>query len=699
MTTPTAHCYNRTREPRHNTAIGNSTRVNASLPTPNDMDAIAHFRDAPRLLRSGDAAGAERACLAALREHPNHASALHLLGVIALQTGRAHAAVERLTQAISADPNQPIAHYNLGLAQAECGQAEAALACYDRAIALKPDYAAAFNNRGNALRQLGRIDDALHSYEDAIARRPDDAEFYNNRGAVLMELGHVDAALWSFDRAIALNPNTATAHANRESARRDPRRSGEGMDFPALARLAEAHNNWAATLACQGHQADALPCYDSAIELNPDYAEAYSNRGSALEALGRLKDAIASYDTSIALNPNAAATHSNRGNALRSARRLDEALTCHDRAVALEPDLPVAHFNRAVVLQDLYRLDEALAEFDKTIALKPDFAEPHWNKSLVSLMRGDFDIGWREFEWRKRIARPVGARVFLGPLLAWRGRYQRFDAVGALGTGPGRYHSVLPLRQRSDGTRHQGRADGATAITVPAEGPGRRAPAARRGRSFTRLRFSLSNDEFAARAANEARNNSGAAALPQGRGGQNRKLARQTRTAHTATRRAGVARRRARESEPELRAIVERRNIPLRRIAEMNVPGIDFHSLQKGEPAESELAALGDAVWPGPNFHNHAADLLDFADTAALIENLDLVISVDTSTAHLAGALGKPVWILNRYDACWRWLLDRTDSPWYLYRAPVPPTGAGRLDVRVRAGEARTRPPARVTPA
>jgi hypothetical protein len=127
-----------------------------------------------------------------------------------------------------------------------------------------------------------------------------------------------------------------------------------------------------------------------------------------------------------------------------------------------------------------------------------------------------------------------------------------------------------------------------------------------------------------------------------------------------------------RADQPELWAVNNRRNIPLASLAPLGDADVEFYSLQKGQPAESELSQLTCDRWNGPRVINHTTLLHDFADTAALIENLDLVISVDTSTAHLAGALGKPVWILNRFDTCWRWLLHRTDSPWYptvrLYR-------------------------------
>jgi hypothetical protein len=120
-----------------------------------------------------------------------------------------------------------------------------------------------------------------------------------------------------------------------------------------------------------------------------------------------------------------------------------------------------------------------------------------------------------------------------------------------------------------------------------------------------------------------------------------------------------------RPNQPELCAVNRRRNIPLAKLAALKNPDIEFYSLQKGEAAETELAELMPDHWDGPRIIDITGLLDDFSDTAALIENLDLVISVDTSTAHLAGALGKPVWILHRFDTCWRWLLDRTDGPWY----------------------------------
>ena len=119
-----------------------------------------------------------------------------------------------------------------------------------------------------------------------------------------------------------------------------------------------------------------------------------------------------------------------------------------------------------------------------------------------------------------------------------------------------------------------------------------------------------------------------------------------------------------------------RRNIALETLHPLRGLPATFHSLQKGEPAESEFADLRSRRWDGPAIVDHASDLQDFSDTAALVSNLDLVISVDTSIAHLAAAMGRPVWLLNQYSACWRWLMNRVDSPWYptltQYRQPSP---------------------------
>ena len=264
------------------------------------------------LHRQGKLADAVRIYREVLQQRPNHFSALHLLGVIALQTGRTERGVELIK----------------------------------KAIGLNPKVAAAHNNLGNALRDLKRPAEALASYDKAIALKPDYAEAHNNLGTALRDLKRPAEALASCDRAIALKPNYAEAHSNRGNALRD------------LKRLAEA-----------------LASYDKAIALKPDYAEAHSNRGTALMFLKRPAEALASYDRAIALKPDYAWAHVNRGTVLRHLKSPAEALASHDRAIALKSDFTAAHNNRGNVLYDLKRYNEAIAAYDKALAFKPDLAE------------------------------------------------------------------------------------------------------------------------------------------------------------------------------------------------------------------------------------------------------------------------------------------------------------------------------------
>ena len=323
---------------------------------------------------------AERFYKEVLRHAPEHFDALHLLGVLSLQTGETQRGVGLIAKAIEFNSNFPVAHNNLGnglkdlrryhdalasydkaislkpnYAEAHLNQGDVlmelkrfdeALAVYQKAITLKPDYAVAFNNRGNALRKLKRFEEALASYDEAIVRKPDYADAFNNRGVALQELNRLDEALTSYDKAIALKPDNAEAIYNR------------GIALQALKCFDEA-----------------LTSYDRAIALKPDYAVAFNNRGGAFGELKRFDEALASYDKAIALNPDYADAFNNRGVALQELKRFDEALLSYDKAISLKPDNAEAFYNRGIALQALKRIDDALASYAKAIALKPDYAD------------------------------------------------------------------------------------------------------------------------------------------------------------------------------------------------------------------------------------------------------------------------------------------------------------------------------------
>ena len=401
------------------------------------------------------------------------------------------------------------------------------------------------------------------------------------------------------------------------------------------------------------HLKQAVELFGRAIALKPDFAEAYSDRGMTLRKLKRFEDALASYDRAIALKPDFAMAYNNRANTLLDLRRPAEALASCDKAIALKPDLAIAYYNRGNALQDLKRPEEALSSYDKAIALKPDLVEANWNKSLCLLVLGRFEQGWRLYEWRKKRDEPVATRTFPQPL--WLGEQDiagktlfiwweqgfgdtiEFCRYGKLAEARGAkvIMSVQrPLRelvkQISPTIEFIGEdevpsefdfhcpllslplAFGTTLATIPVQ------------QSYLKA-----DDELRAR---------WAARLPP----------------KTKPRIGFVWSRKAEHKNDH------NRTIELRQLLPILGAEADWISLQN-EIREKDLAVLrefGRIAYFG-------AELRDFSDTAALLDLMDLVISVDTSVAHLAGAMGKPVWVLLPYKPDWRWPPDRDDSPWY----------------------------------
>jgi Flp pilus assembly protein TadD len=417
--------------------------------------------------------------------------------------------------------------------------------------------------------------------------------------------------------------------------------------------FAEGHNNLGVVLQSQGNLSEAVACYQRAVELKPEYHDAHQNLAAALHSQGRAEEAAAAYRRAIDLKPDEPQTRNNLGAVLAGLERTDEAIACYRQAIALKPDYFEAHNNLGLSLQSQGRLHEAEHCYRTALRLKPDYSDARANLSVLLLLMGQFEEGWREFTlrdtvkgWENRprdFAQPlwngedIGNRVLLisveyglgdtiqfcryVPLLASRARVvlevQRpllrllagingVEQVIAYGDPLPAFDVYCPLMSLPH-------ILGTTLASIPADIPYLTADPARVAYWHERL--------------------SSLAGLRVGlTWAGNPRLARD-----------------------------RQRSIALNRFADLaTVPGVDLVSLQKGEAASQTQSPPSSMV-----VHDWTGALNDFADTAALIENLDLVISVDTSIVHLAGALGKPVWLLNRFDTCWRWLADRDDSPWY----------------------------------
>jgi len=595
----------------------------------------------------------------ALALRPGDANALYNRGNTLQGMKRIEEALASYDSALVVQPHHANALYNRGNALHELKRFEEALASYDRALVVRPDHANAFHNRGNTLHELKRFEEAVASYDRALAVQRDHPEVLSNRGVTLHVLGRFEEALTSYDRSLAVRPNSAETLVSRGKALRVLKRPEEALaSFEHALMLkddiVEALFDRADTLYEMKRFEAARTSYDRALALQPDNAEALFRHGNALHALKRPEEALASYDRAIARRPDSVETLSNRGAVLHEIDRLEEALASYDRALAWRPDAVEVLSNRGNVLHDLKRFTEALASYERAIALQPDYAEAHRNESLCRRLIGDFERGWAKNEWRWEAEQMrVDKRNFTQPL--W------------LGVGDIAGRTILLYEEQGLGDTIQFCRYAALVEQVGArvilEVP----------RSLHELLRTLPGDAHIVSRGDplpEFEIHCPLLSLPLALRTRLETIPSMTPYLHASSQavadwdaRLGPQRRPriglAWSGSPTHKND-RRRSIGLRSLVPLLELDATFVSLQK-DVRPDDAAVLKDR---GDLLHFGDA-LKDFSETAALISNLDLVISVDTSIAHLAGALAKPIWVLLPHVPDWRWLLDRDDSPWY----------------------------------
>jgi len=626
------------------------------------------------LLQQGRPAEAERLYRQILAAAPRHTEALHMLGIIALQQRRFDDADRLIHESLAISPHSAEALSNRATALRALGRLDEALVSYDEALAIKPGFVEALHNRGNVLKDLGRPEEALASYDQALAVRPGLAEALRNRAAMLKELGRLEEALASYDQALAIRPDDAEALNTRAAALLQQGRPQEALTScdRALAikpEFVEALNNRAVALVQLSRPEEALASFDRALELKPDYVPALSNRGKALLDVYRAErseEALESFDKALAINPDDAGVLINQAHALSQLGRSQDSLTSADRALAVRPNSAEALNNRAVALVGLSRLEEALASHAAAVAAKPDFAEAHWNEALCRLSLGDYATGWEKYEWRWRCEFMAKAKPeFAAPL--WLGQEdlsgKRVFLHAEQGLG-----DTLQFCRYAPAVAAKG-ATVTLGVPAPLGSLLRTLPGVERvvsdyDPSWT---FDFHCPLMSLPLAFGTRVETIPAPVPYLWANPFRTAAWRERLAQLGGIKVGLVW----AGSGRVRVV----DLRLMRLEQMQqfgaVDRVSLVSLQKGEPASQTRPPP-----PGLAIHDWTDELSDFADTAALIAALDLVISVDTAVAHLAGALGKPVWVLLHHSPDWRWLLDRQDSPWYptvrLFTQPRP---------------------------
>ena len=596
-------------------------------PTPQNPAIAAQIQQAVVLHQRGDHDKAEAMYKKVLAKAPKHFQALYLMGMLQLHREDPAGAIEWIDQALKINPTHIDAQFDRATALEDLERYTEALRSYDLVLALKSDFTEALYRRGNVLRAMKRHMEALDCYKRVLAVKPDHAQAWLKQGNSLNDLG----------------------------------------------RLREA-----------------LTCYEKAVEAAPEYPEALFNLANTLKEFDRIGEAMATYDKVLAIEPDFAEAIANRAYLLAGQNRLDEALAGYDRAIALLPDYPDMAYNRAVTLEELQRYDEAIAAYALVPSTDPNFQSARWNTALCNLKLGNLEAGWRQYEqrWQTEQMRKT-QRYFTQPL--WLGDGPLTGKTILLHSEQGfgdtlqfaRYVPLLAERGARVILQVQpalkslmANVKGVSAVLATGEQlPPFDLQCPLMSLPLACQTFALTDIPGAGYLQPDpAKTESWKIRL-----GEKRKL------------RVGLvwSGSNPRVNSPATKRLDAARSIPFNALSPLlQNDQIEFFAVQPQTSTPTSLSfnlgsqssglnigALSSGLnlgglssglnIGGPRLVDYTRDLRDFSDTAALIDNLDLVISVDTAVAHLAGSLGKPVWLLNRYNTDWRWLLGRNDSPWY----------------------------------
>jgi tetratricopeptide (TPR) repeat protein len=631
------------------------------------MNIDETFRTALAHHQAGRFQQAEHMYRQVLQVDARHVQSIHLLGVLASQTGRQSLAIQLISDAIRLDDANAALRVNLGEAYREAGEIDQALACYNTAarldrrlpyphfylgivhelrddlqsaadsyryaILLKPDYTQAHFSLGNLLQKAGNSQAAIASFQRAVAGAtesdPGFCEALLKLGSLMRELGRIDDARGYLRRAIQLRPDVA-----------------EGHFF--LGNLEGAEGNWPL----------AIECYENAVRVNPNMAVAQARLGAALQTQKRLDAAMDRYRIAIQLKPDFGEAYFNLGTALAELGRIDEAVEQYELATRHTPDFISAHINLGAIDQDRGQEEQALEHFERALAIDPDAADPHFNRALILLRRGELTTGWLDYQARLRLpgfpvrlrdeplwdGTPIPGKTLL--VHAEQGLGDTLQFIRYLEYAKQRAGTVI--LQVQDALLPLLRKAGADPIFYDSlfgyDDP------------LPSIDFQIPLMSLPVLAGTTMDNIP--SPIPYLSIGDELFEMWRVRLGDIGGFRVGIVWKGS-DTHTSDRA----RSIPLSEFGALaSVPGVTLISLQKRDGLK-QFDDIDFQVRRLEDDWDEAAG--PFVDTAAVMKTLDLVITADTAAAHLAGALGVPVWVALGARADWRWVLEREDTPWY----------------------------------
>ena len=606
--------------------------MNSALENPTDRastirNSLSH---AVSLFSSGRTPEALATVTQLLEQDPTNVTALNIAGACSHSLGQLKEAEDYWRRALTQNPNDADVNSNLGILLNEMKRFREAEAAWRRALEIRPDHVKAYANLRSLLYEAKRFLEVEVLYRQASAVWPDDASLHYNLGNLLYKARRFPEAEAAYRQALAIHPDYFEAHISLGNQLCKEKR------FP-----------------------EAEACYRRALKIRPDHPNAHANLGIVFKEIKRFAEAEAAYQRALEIRPDYAEAHANLGNLFMEVKRFPEAEAAYRRALAIRPERAEIRSKLGNVLYETKRFAEAEAAY-RQASSRPDYVDARWNLGLLLLHTGRFAEGWPLYE--ARYDEKNSAACVRKPAVAypqWQGESLDGKSIVVhceLGFGDSiQFVRYLPLLN----------AMGARRITVICGQPLRALV-----ESIDAVDTVLTPEQMAIVPAHDywafllslplhfaTTLDSMPNAVPYVRPAADRIHAWEARLPAPGLRIGLVWKGNPRHQNDRNRSLPS-----LAALAPLwNVPGAHFVSLQKGQ-GEDEAATPP----PMQPLTHVGTDIRDFADSAAIIAQLDLVICVDTAIAHLAGALGTPCWILlPRVGTDWRWLEDRTDSPWY----------------------------------
>ena len=614
-------------------------KIKIKAKKPQNLDiAIQYYQ-------SGELQKAEMICRQILNQQPNNSEAWHILGLAAYKFLQYDNAIQYISKAIQINPHIHLFYNSLGLVYADKGMFDEAINNYDKVLALKPDNVTALNNLGLVFTVKGMFNEAVDNYKKVLTLKPDDVEVHRNLGNALKDKGLLDEAIEHYKKVLKLNP-----------------------DAGAYCNLGNLFSN-------KNMNDEAIENYKKALALKPDDAAAYYNLGNAFSYKGMMTEAIENFRKALKIEPDFVSAYINMGNALKNKGLLGEAMEHYNKALKLNPYDAGAYYNLGNAFADKGMTTEAIKNFRKALDIEPDFVKAHNDLGITYLLSKDYDKGWKEYEWRL-LKKDNTPRHFPQP--RWNG-------------SPLKGKTLLVYAEQGVGDEIMFASCLPDVISLGGhcvlECDKRLMPLF--SRSFPEVKLiprpSLNEPTKTELPAADMKIAIGSLPLYFRPGRSS--FSQQKSYLKPDKEKVEIWRARFKELGEGLKVGISwqggrkpriklMRSIPLEQWSQVfSLQGVQFINLQYGDRAE-ELKNIKKTQDVTIHDWQDADPMKDLDNFAAQIAALDLVISVDNSTVHMAGALGVPVWALLPFVSDWRWMQDFEDTPWYesvrLYRQRSP---------------------------